>query len=98
MIIAIDARPLVQREVGGAEQRGRNIFSAWVNEGGSHVREHAFHLVYSRPRDASRFDDSLLKLLPDNFHLHEISSYHMPSRYHLGTRVFNALARTLGRI
>ena len=98
MIIAIDARPLVQARSAGPSSGGVNIFRAWVNEGESHVSEHAFHLIYSRPRDGSRFDDAMLKMLPENFFLHEISSYHMPSRYHMGTRVWNTLARTLGRI
>ncbi len=98
MIVAIDARPLVMRQVGGAEQRARNILSAWADGASGVAREHEFHLIYSRPRRAELFDDSLLAALPANFRRHEISTYHMPSRYHVGSRVFNTLARALGRI
>ncbi|MCL2645516.1 MAG: glycosyltransferase family 4 protein [Phycisphaerales bacterium] len=97
MIIALDARPLVHRQVGGVEQRGRNIFNAWLASD-EMSREHQFHLIYARPEKAELFDGSVLAALPENFRPHEISSYHMPSRLHLGTRVFNALARTLRTI
>ena len=94
MIIALDARPLVVRQVGGAEQRARSIFNAWLADEAM-VREHQFHLIYAKPKKVEDFDGSVLAALPENFRVHEISSYHMPSRYHLGTRFFNALARTL---
>ena len=97
MIIAIDARPLILRQVGGVEQRGRNIFNAWLANN-EFARQHQFHLLYTKPEKAEFFDDSLLASLPENFHPHEIASYHMPSRYHLGTRFFNALAKTLQTI
>ncbi|HUO10645.1 MAG TPA: glycosyltransferase family 1 protein [Phycisphaerae bacterium] len=100
MIIAIDARPLVTRQIGGAEQRARNIVSAWIKQ----RPEHEFHLIYTRGIPApgaagadEHYDDSLLTNLPDNFHRVEISSYQFPSRFHMGTRVLNALSRSLGR-
>ena len=95
MIIAVDARPLVTRQIGGAEQRARNIVSAWINQ----RTDHEFHLIYTRAPegDDDLYDDSLLINLPDNFRRVEISSYQLPSRFHMGTRVLNALARSLGR-
>ena len=96
MIIAVDARPLVTRQIGGAEQRARNIVSAWMTG----RTEHEFHLIYTHPPEGSDelYDDSLLTNLPDNFRRVEISSYQLPSRFHMGARVLNALARSLGRI
>jgi glycosyltransferase involved in cell wall biosynthesis len=96
MIIALDARPLVTRQVGGAEQRARNLLTAWMQH--PNTREHQFHLLYAKPADTGLFEDSLLANMPDNFHRQEISSYQMPSRYHVGSRVLNALSRTIGRL
>lgn len=100
MIIALDARPLVRRQIGGAEQRARNILAAWASAPppGSPAAAHEFHLVYPRPEESALFDDSLLVNLPDHFHRVEISSYQLPSNYHTGTRLLNTLARTIGRI
>ncbi|MGN6369662.1 MAG: glycosyltransferase family 4 protein [Phycisphaerae bacterium] len=96
MIIAVDARPLVTRQIGGTEQRARNIVSAWIQQ----RIEHEIHLIYTPAAGASDelYDDSLLIDLPDNFRRVEISSYQLPSRFHMGTRMLNALARSLGRI
>jgi glycosyltransferase involved in cell wall biosynthesis len=93
MIIALDARPLVTRQIGGAEQRARNILSAWVRE----PRGHEFYLIYAPPEEAELFDDSLFAALPAQFKPVEISRFQMPSRYHSGARLWNALARSLGR-
>ena len=97
MIIALDARPLVQAQIQGAQQRARNLLASLVRLGA----EHEFHLLYPRPRGgagAGSFDDSLLTGLPANFRREEISSYHMPSSFHTASRVLNALARAVGRI
>jgi glycosyltransferase involved in cell wall biosynthesis len=96
MIIAFDARPLVTRQIGGAEQRARNILVALTTHPAA--RGHQFHLLYDKPPHSRLFEDSLLNDLPENFHRQEISSYHMPFRYHIGTRVLNPLSRALGRI
>ncbi len=93
MIIALDARPLVTRQIGGAEQRARNILNAWIQD----PPPHEFHLIYTRPDEVELFDDSLIGALPTNFTAVEISSYHLPSHFHTGARVLNALARALGR-
>ena len=103
MIIALDARPLVRRQIAGAEQRARNILSAWIASSAAHMAKsekppHEFHLVYPRSEDGTAFDDSLLQDLPGNFHRVEISSYQMPWSYHTGARLLNALTRTIGRI
>jgi glycosyltransferase involved in cell wall biosynthesis len=97
MIIAIDARPLVRRQIAGAEQRARNILSALLTS--REAREnHEFHLLYPRPNDSSQFDDTLLTNLPPHFSRVEVSSYQLPSSYHAGTRFLNALARAISRI
>ncbi len=97
MIIALDARPLVTREVGGAEQRARNIVMAW-GKGAGGAGKHEFQLIYSRPEEEGMFDPSLVEGLPGNFRKVEIGRYILPSRFHTGTRVLNTLARTLGRM
>jgi len=98
MIIALDARPMVQPEFQGPEQRARNILASWIKSAG----EHQFHLLYALPRTGGgagrSFDDSLLTKLPGNFHRVEISSYHIPSEYHTGSRLLNPLVRALNRI
>jgi glycosyltransferase involved in cell wall biosynthesis len=94
MIIALDARPMVQPEFQGPEQRARNILASWIKSAGSHE----FHLLYSMPRAGRSFDDSLLTKLPGNFHPVEISSYQIPSEYHTGSRLLNPLVRALNRI
>ncbi len=102
MIIALDARPLVHRQIAGAEQRARNIVSAWIAASAADVAKgekpsHQFHLIYPRAEDGS-FDDSFLQNLPDNFHRVEISSYQMPTKHHTGARFLNALTRAIGRV
>lgn len=98
MIIALDARPLVRRQIAGAEQRARNILGALVGMPYKDTADHQFYLLYPRPGDSSQFDDALLATLPPNFHRAEISSYHFPSSYHTGTRFLNALSRSIGRL
>jgi glycosyltransferase involved in cell wall biosynthesis len=96
MNIVLDARPLVRRQIAGAEQRARNIVSAWLAHPES-VAEHQFFLLHPR-KEAEGFDDSLLRNLPANFNRVEISSYQFPLGYHTGSRLINALARTIGRL
>jgi glycosyltransferase involved in cell wall biosynthesis len=93
MIIALDARPLVTRQIGGAEQRARNILTAWARE----PRDHQYFLIYTRPEETELFDDAFLATLPAPFTPIEISRFHMPTSYHSGARILNALARSLGR-
>ncbi len=99
MIIAVDARPLVREQVAGAEQRARNILAAWKKM----AAEHQFHLIYPRPaegyeEEGGRFDESVLKELPANFHPLEISSYNLPSNIRATPRILNALARSISRL
>jgi glycosyltransferase involved in cell wall biosynthesis len=94
MIIALDARPLVTRQIGGAEQRARNIVAAWA---AAHIT-HEFQLLYSPPEDPALFDDSFLAKLPHNFIPVEISSLQMPSPFPMATRLLNPLARTLAKM
>ncbi|HVS72997.1 MAG TPA: glycosyltransferase family 1 protein [Phycisphaerae bacterium] len=99
MIIAIDARPLVTRQVGGAEQRARNLLSAWAASArrGDAAGAHEFHLIYARPDDPA-FDDSCFTDLPWNFHPLEIGRFALPLPFPTGSRVLNALSRALARI
>ena len=96
MIIALDARPMIQPQFQGPEQRARNILASWIKSAG----RHQFHLLYSLPRAGGgrSFDDTLLTKLPDNFHPVEISSYQFPSDFHAASRLFNPLARALHRL
>ncbi len=98
MIIALDARPLVRRQIAGTEQRARNILSAWAAAPAN--SEHQFHLLFPRPDNPKdpAFDDALIKSLPENFHPLDISSFKFPADYHMGARVLNALARAVNRI
>ena len=93
MKIAIDARPLITRQVGGAEQRARNIMSALA---GLKTR-HEFRLFYERPEEAEHFDPSFLMDLPQNFVPEELTGYQFPPRFHMASRVLNALARAVAR-
>jgi glycosyltransferase involved in cell wall biosynthesis len=98
MIIALDARPLVRRQIAGAEQRARNILSAWMHRENASVIPHEFHLLYPRSAESSEVDNSILQDLPPNFHRVEISSFQLPTSYHAGARLLNALTRSIGRI
>lgn len=100
MIIAIDARPLVTRQVSGAEQRARNILAAWssASRRNAAAAQHTFHLIFARPSEDSLFDDSSLQNLPPNFNPIEINRFALPSRFPTASRVLNALARSLGRV
>src|SRR5205823_5637508 len=59
--------------------------------------DHQFHLIYPRVSEAGLIDDSFIKGLPENFRRAEISSFSLPSRFRMGSRVLNALARAIGR-
>src|ERR1041384_324414 len=98
MIIALDARPLIRRQITGAEQRARNILTAWMQPFTTTQADHEFHLLYPRVQDVSLVDDSLLANLPANFHVIEISSFQLPASYPMGSRILNALARAIGRL
>jgi glycosyltransferase involved in cell wall biosynthesis len=94
MIIAVDARPLLRTQIQGAEQRARNILTAWARSS----TDHEFHLIYPRARRGGEaLDSSLLSSLPANFHRQEISSFRFPSAVPSGSRVLNPLARAIHR-
>jgi glycosyltransferase involved in cell wall biosynthesis len=91
MIIAIDARPLIQPQFQGPEQRARNLLTAWVHS----AVQHQFHLLYALPSGNRPYDDSPLRALPGNFHPLRISSYQLPPDFHSASRLFNPLARAI---
>lgn len=93
MKIAIDARPLITRQVGGAEQRARNIMGALA----ALRTNHEFRLFYQRPEEAEHFDPSFVMDLPPNFVPEELGGYQFPLRFHMASRVLNTLARAIGR-
>jgi glycosyltransferase involved in cell wall biosynthesis len=100
MIIAIDARPLVTRQVSGAEQRARNILAAWAaaSRKNATAARHTFQLIFARPDEDNLFDDSAIQNLPPNFTAVEIGRFALPSRFPTASRVLNALARSLNRV
>jgi glycosyltransferase involved in cell wall biosynthesis len=94
MIIALDARPLIQPQFQGPEQRARNILAAWIQS----AAPHQFHLLYAPPRENRPFDDSMLEALPGNFHTVRLSSYQMPPDFHFASRLVNPLVRAVNQI
>ena len=82
MIIAVDARPLVTRQISGAEQHARNVVAQWAKM----KTEHRFLLFFDKSA-RENFDDSLLADLPANFEEVLISSFHIPRFWMLGSRV-----------
>ena len=92
MIIAIDARPLVTRQIGGAEQHARNIVSAWAR---LHSK-HKFLLLFDTSA-RENFDASLFGDLPHNFEEVLISRFNMSHNWLFASRVLSTLDRTLRR-
>lgn len=92
MIIAIDARPLVTRQISGAEQHARNIVSAWAK-----LRSpHKFLLLFDTSA-RENFDASLFGDLPHNFEEVRISHFNMAQNLIFGSHVLSNVARTLRR-
>jgi glycosyltransferase involved in cell wall biosynthesis len=74
VIIALDAAPLVTRNIRGIEQRARNIVQEWA--GGS--LQHRFILLLERGMQfQTDFDRSFIDTLPSNFitHLTRLGNY-----------------------
>ena len=94
MIIAVDARPLIQPQFQGPEQRARNILAAWIQS----AAKHQFHLLYALPGGDRPFDDSMLKGLPKNVHPVRLSSYQFPPDFHSASWLVNPLVRTIHHI
>jgi glycosyltransferase involved in cell wall biosynthesis len=93
MIIAVDARPLVTRQIGGAEQHARNIVAHWA----SVPTPHKFILLFDKSA-RENFDSSMLNHLPANFEEILISSFVFPGHWLLGSRVLSAVDRTLRKV
>lgn len=95
MIIAIDARPLVTRQIGGGHQHARNIVSAWAASG----INHDFLLICDKtPANDPDYDDSFISALPVNFHRVEISGFDSRRPFTMGSRILSSLSRTLARL
>ena len=92
MIIAVDARPLVTRQISGIEQHARNVVAQWATQ----KLPHKFFLLFDKSA-RENFDDSLLSSLPGNFEEVLIGSFHFPGHWLLGSRVLNAVDRMVRR-
>ncbi len=83
MIIALDARPLISRKVGGAEQHARNIVAQWAQMG----VPHEFLLLCDRhQRDATRYDQSFVEGLPGNFRQRTVGGFAPALRWYMASR------------
>lgn len=95
MIIAVDARPLMTRQIGGTQQHARNIVSAWAS---SRVN-HDFLLICDKVKAHDPdYEDSFIASLPVNFHRVEISGFASWRPFTIGSRILSSLSRTLGRL
>ncbi len=95
MIIAIDARPLMTRQIGGAEQHARNIVTSWAQA----KVPHDFLLICDRaPEQDPDYDEKFVAYLPVNFHRVEISGFESWRPFTVGSRILSSLSRTLGRL
>lgn len=93
MIIAVDARPLVTRQIGGAEQHARNIVAAWARN----RPEHKFCLLFDQSA-REHFDSSLLESMPENFEKIFLARFRVHRNWLVGTRMLSTLDRTLRRL
>ena len=84
-------------QMGGAQQRARSIIGA-LAAGAGNSAEHQFFLLHDLPEEANPAELAFVRQLPANFIAEELSNYQFPSRYHMGSRMLNALARALNRI
>lgn len=94
MIIAIDARPLVMRQIGGAEQHARNIVSQWATMSTPHL---FLLLVDKSQTDPTLYDMTFIDALPKHFQAVSISDFHLSPRWYRGSRLFHSLGRALSR-
>ncbi len=93
MKIALDARPLVVRQMGGTEQRARALVSALVEL----KADHEYQLMFERVTNSADFDFEFVKALPPNFVAEEIGNFSFPTRFPSASRMLNSLARTINR-
>jgi glycosyltransferase involved in cell wall biosynthesis len=94
MIIAVDARPLIQPQFQGPEQRARNILGEWIHS----QAKHQFHLLFALPGEGRPYDDSMLGGLPENMHAVRLSSYQLPPDFHAASWLVNPLVRMIHQI
>jgi len=94
MIIAVDARPLVTRQIGGIQQHARNVVAQWARI----APTHEFLLLCDRrQKDPARFDYGFVHGLGDRFKVVPVPGYHLEPRWYTGSRMLSALSRTLSR-
>ena len=92
LIIALDARPLMTRKGGGAEQHARNIVAQWA----AMALPHQFLLLCDRRHtDEVKYDPSFVAALPPNFHQTMGRGFTPALRWYLGSRVLDSLTRSL---
>ena len=94
MIIAVDGRPLMTRQIGGAEQHARSIITQWA----AMNVPHQFLVLCDRShRDPQRFDQSFVDALPAQFQQIFIRSFGLFPRWQFGSRLLTSLSWTLAR-
>lgn len=95
MIIAVDARPLMTRQIGGTQQHARNIVSAWADA----QVPHDFLLICDKPpAHDPDYEEDFISRLPVNFHRVEISGFASWRPFTIGSRILSSLSRTLARL
>jgi len=94
VIIAFDARPLMTREIGGAEQHARNVVAQWA----ALKPGHEFLAICDRSASKTEgYDPSFVDGLGAGFKRVDISGFSLGSEFFVGTRMLHALSRTLAR-
>ena len=94
MIIGIDARPLVTRQIGGAEQHARNVVSQWA----AMKLPHNFVLFCDKAQQTGPlFDQTFITGLPAYFRPVFIGGYDFALGWHWGARLLPIMPRALAR-
>lgn len=94
MIIALDARPLVTRQIGGIEQHARNVIAQWARIG---VPHQFLLLCDRRQRDVELYDYGFVHGLGERFKVLLVPGYHMEPKWYAGSRMLSGLSRTISR-
>jgi glycosyltransferase involved in cell wall biosynthesis len=96
VIIGVDGRPLVTRQIGGAEQHARNVVAQWARMN----TPHNFVIFCDKSQQSgTESDRSLLEALPPSpqFRTVYISHYNLALAWTLAGRLLTTLPRALNR-
>ena len=102
VIIAVDARPLMNRQISGTEQHARNIVAQWaaMAQRGESLAAHQFLLLCDKGQLANSeiFDTTFIDALPAaQFRRIAVRDFHLLPRFFIGVRILHALSRLLAR-